>query len=211
MNNANETLGPSLVGAWTAAGSVGHTRPMDLVGKFASGDPEVVARTRAMVERVVRHRGYYVPPDQRADLVQEVLLQVWQAIGTAELPSDRNFEALVHAISHRRCVDWLRVLRSGEPLDENRADEARRADEVLVEEEQQAIGREIVAKLREGCRELVRLHFDMGLPYGRIAGLLGRSENALRVQMVGCLKLARKIATELYPELQSGRREGPSR
>ena len=51
--------------------------------------------------------------------------------------------------------------------------------------------------MREKCRTLFALHAGMGMTYGEISEVLGRSEGALRTQMYECLKAAKKMATRV--------------
>ena len=58
-----------------------------------------------------------------------------------------------------------------------------------------------IAGLDPACRELIVLHTGMKKTFREIAGLLGKSEGALRVQMYRCVRRAR----DLIREMQIGR------
>ena len=76
-----------------------------LVRQFLLGEARAVARVETMIVHVVRSRGYYIPRQDHPDLVQEVMLQVYQAFGRHGFSFTRDFDAFVRSIVHRRCVD----------------------------------------------------------------------------------------------------------
>lgn len=161
--------------------------------RFLDGDRAAVARVEALVERVVRFRGYYIPAAERADIVQEVMLDVWQAVNETDFTLNTSLDALVRSISHRACVDWIRRRRPAEAVDPQVADETQRPDRNLLEREQVRLGLQVLRELRPPCRDLFRLFVADRSSYKDIAQRQGRTEGALRTQMAQCLKEARDL------------------
>jgi len=163
-----------------------------LVRRFLQGEAGDVARVEARIVRAVHYRGYYVPAQDCGDLVQEVLLEVYEALGRPGFRFTEGFGAFVRSIAYRRCVDWVRRRRAHDPIDPQTPAVAMHPDQRIAEEEQKKLALEILGSLPGACRELIRLHAGARLTYREIARRLGRSEGALRTQMCECLKEARK-------------------
>ena len=170
--------------------AAGDAAPLLL--KFASGDPETVAVTSRVISRVVRTRGYYIPLDQRPDVIQEATTDLVRAVKKATFATDDEFLGFVRVVAHRRCVDWIRLTRKRAHV----APEIRQLvspDDGLHASDRHRLAAEVFSKLREPCRQLLALRVGRDLTYGQLAGLLGRSEGALRTQCSYCLRQARKI------------------
>ena len=162
-----------------------------LVSSFVRGEAGTIARVEALANRVVRFRGYYVPAEDREDVVQEAMLEVCKAIARPERPVVRDFAALIRAIAHQRCVDWMRRRRPTEPIDAATPYDGKGPEATVLERERRNLALLIIRRLREPCRQLIRLHAGVNLTYGQIAELQGRTEGAVRTQMSECLKEAR--------------------
>jgi RNA polymerase sigma factor (sigma-70 family) len=175
-----------------------------LFRRFLEGEPAAVARVESLVGRVVRFRGYYIPAAERRDVVQDALLQIWDAVNETDFSFSKNFEALIRSITYRTCVDWMR--RKRPPAAEivpAFADPAGRPDSPALHQEQILLGLQVLREMREPCRRLFRLFVVDEMSYRRIADLEGRTEGALRTQMAQCLKEARDLLDRVR------RRRGP--
>ena len=90
-----------------------------LARRFVLGQPAAIAATCDLIGKVSRFRGYYIPSDQRADVVQEALLDVFREAKDREFASDDEFQGFVRTVTYRRCIDWVRgtirrsAIRSG--------------------------------------------------------------------------------------------------
>ncbi len=165
----------------------------DLARRFVLGEHGALACVEALITRTVRFRGYYIPSEDRRDLVQETILETCQALARPGFSLAHGLAAFVRSIAYRRCVDWMRRYRAYEALDPTTEDPSGRPDQRLLGAEQQELAREILDELRPACRELFRLHAVESLSYHAIAGRQGRTEGALRTQMCDCLREARAI------------------
>jgi RNA polymerase sigma factor (sigma-70 family) len=162
-----------------------------LAREFLRGEAGAVARIQDMIVRTVKFRGYYIPHEESRDIVQEVLLEVYQALSGPGLRFKEGLSAFVRAVTYRRCVDWMRHHRTHDPLDPLTPDGTTHPDQSAVAQEQRRLALEVIRELPEACRQLIGLHAGARLTYREISALLGRSEGALRTQMCECLKEAR--------------------
>ena len=48
--------------------------------RFLRADPDLLAEVQRHAARIVRFKGYYIPESDRAEVVQEVMTQLWQAL-----------------------------------------------------------------------------------------------------------------------------------
>jgi RNA polymerase sigma factor (sigma-70 family) len=168
-----------------------------LFQRFRRGDPEATARAVKQAALVVRMRGYAIPEDQRTDVVQEVMVEMWRRTHRKNFAAGGAFDTYVRTLAYWRCIDWIRKRKRQAPLDSEIPGRSAGPDDLLLAKERRELGRRVLRKLREACRELIRLHTKRGLTYREIGKLLGRSEGALRVQMSECLKEARRIRAQL--------------
>jgi RNA polymerase sigma factor (sigma-70 family) len=171
-----------------------------LARSFALGDPGALAQVEGIASRVVRHRGFYIPVEDRQDIVQEVMAQVWSALAAPGAGVRRSFVGFVQAIACRRCVDWMRRHRATAEIDPAIPDAAGPPDQAYLMQERRALGLQVLGELREACRDLIRLVILEERSYREIALSQGRGEGALRTQMAECLKEARAIRARLLRE-----------
>lgn len=165
-------------------------------GRFARGEPEAVAAAGALIGKVVRYRGYYIPFDERPDVIQETILELVRAVKGRGFVAEEDFNAFIRTVAYRRCVDWTRQATRRARVDPSLRKLIQPDDTLLVREKRE-LAAEIFSKLKEPCRELLALRVGRGLTYAQMALLLGRSEGALRTQSYSCLKQARVILNRL--------------
>ena len=162
------------------------------------GDPEAAARVVRLVSLVIRDRAYAVPPRDRPDVVQQVLVDVWRSLSRPDFKFEGNLDTFVRTVAYRRCVDWIRRQRPEDPIDELVPGESSEGPERKLEiAERRRLGRQILSKLSDSCRELMHLRVVEGLRLVEIARRQDRSDDAVRSQFYKCLKAARAIAEKL--------------
>jgi len=190
------------------AGGAPSRRDDALPRRFAAGDDAAAREVHARVDRILAFRGYGVPAVDRRDLRQDVIAQVFQAVQRDEFDFEQGFWGFVETVATRRVIDWLRARRTVVELDPELTDHGASAVDGLIAREQASLGRAVLARLDEKCRDLITRHAREGLAYREIASVLGVSEGALRVQLHRCVKRARVLLQEmLAPGL--GKRSGP--
>jgi RNA polymerase sigma factor (sigma-70 family) len=127
-----------------------------------------------------------------------VLAQLWRAAGKPDFEAGDSFWGFVETVATRRCIDWLRGKRPTSLDPEIEIRDSRAAPlESMLDDEKRELARMSVARLELPCRELIRLRATEGKSYTEIAGLLDRSEQALRAQMYRCIGKARAMMTRL--------------
>jgi RNA polymerase sigma factor (sigma-70 family) len=167
-----------------------------LARRFSRGEPETVALVSSLVGRVIRRRGYYIPYDERPDVIQETIMDLVRAVKGRSFGNDDLFEGFVRMVTHRRCIDWTRLARKRariEPAFLQRV----LPDDTLLAKERRNVAVNVFSKLKKPCRELLALRVGRGLTYAQMAQLLQRSEGALRTQSYHCLKQARIILSRM--------------
>lgn len=168
------------------------------VGRLRRGEAEAVRQVRSRVARILRGRRLRIPPQERDDLEQQIVTEVWQGVNRSSFDISMGLWGFVEVVSSRRCIDWLRSRRQArDPLDGEIRD--RRADPLQrsLREERSRRAARILAALEPSCRDLIVMRFREDLSYRRIAERLGRDEGALRVQMYRCIRRARRAVEKL--------------
>ena len=160
---------------------------------FATGDPAAVETVRARVCRILAFRGYGIPREDRKDLEQEVMVQLWRSVGRESFQTGAGFWGFVEVVSTRRCIDWLRTGKEMTPLPATIAEERPGPLSGMLARERRELAYSALAQLGKPCRDLIYLHAGLRMPYRKIARILGKSEGALRVQMHRCLQQSRRI------------------
>ena len=168
------------------------------VRRLRRGEAEAVGQVRLRVARILRGRGLRIPPQERDDLEQQIVTEVWQGVNRSSFDAAMGLWGFVEVVSSRRCIDWLRSRRQArDPLDEEMRDRGADPLQVSLREERSRRASQIVASLEPACRDLVLMRFRDDLPYRRIAERLGKDEGAVRVQMYRCIRRARRAADDL--------------
>ena len=170
---------------------------VDLVGlRFRRGDPTAAQEVRQRVRRVLGYRGFRFSREDRQDLEQEVMTQLWQSVNQPGIDVGARFWGFVETVTTRRAIDWLRLRREHVALDERVADDPDPLSRALARERAD-LARVTLDRLPESCRRLIRLQLGEGRSYREISKILGRSEGALRVEMYRCIRKSRDLLEEL--------------
>lgn len=175
-----------------------HETSEQWVGRLRRGEAEAVRELRSRVARILRYQRLRIPPQEREDLEQQIVTEVWQGVNRSSFDARLGLWAFVNLVSSRRCIDWLRSRREfRDSLDGEIRD--RRADplQATLREERSKWAARVLASLAPSCRELIVMRFRDELPYRRIAESLGKDEGAVRVQMYRCIRRARRASERL--------------
>jgi RNA polymerase sigma factor (sigma-70 family) len=164
----------------------------EIARQFRRGSAEAVGVVRRRVRRILSFRGYGLAPEDRHDLEQEVMTQLWQAVNRAGFSGSR-FWGFVEVVTARRSIDWLRGRKPLTALEHEPPSTARGPLAAALAQEGTEMAHAALAQLAKPCRDLIYLHFALGKPYRELSGLLGKSEGALRVQLHRCVTEARRI------------------
>ena len=125
------------------------------------------------------------------DITQETFLQVYQKLETLEDPA--RFPRWLYVIADRLCIAWLRKnQRQTEPLEDTDISEVETeaySRYIATEhaktfaEARRDLVEELLAKLKEGNRTVITLHYLEGMTYAEISNFLGISENTIKSRL----------------------------
>ena len=125
------------------------------------------------------------------DITQETFLQVYQKLETLEDPA--RFPSWLYVITGRLCIAWLRKnQRHTEPLEDTDVSEieteaysryvaTERAK--TFDEARRDLVEKLLARLKEGNRTVITLHYLEGMTYAEISNFLGVSENTIKSRL----------------------------
>jgi RNA polymerase sigma factor (sigma-70 family) len=172
------------------------TSPEEWAKRLRRGEGDAVRHVRERVGRILAFKRLKIPKQDRDDLEQEIMTEVWQAVNRSGFDFMAGFWGFVEVVASRRCIDWLRSRKDRAPLVEDLRDESKTPLEKTLDDERAKLATEILAALDPDCRKLILWRLKDGLPYSRIASAVGKTEGALRVQMYRCVRVAQRILNE---------------
>ncbi len=126
-----------------------------------------------------------LPPEDAADLTQEVFAHAWRKLRSLREPA--AFPSWLATIARRRATDHLRAMRRNEELDETLADHERQTATLEA--------REVLAEIRalpEAYRETLVLRLVEGHTGPEIAALTGLTPGSVRVNLHRGFKMLRQ-------------------
>ena len=125
------------------------------------------------------------------DITQETFLQVYQKLETLEDPT--RFPRWLYVIADRLCIAWLRRnQRHTEPLEDTDISEVETeaySRYIATEhaktfaEARRDLVEELLAKLKEGNRTVITLHYLEGMTYAEMSDFLGVSKNTIKSRL----------------------------
>lgn len=174
--------------------------------RLQRAEPRAVEEVRRRVARILASSPVVITQDERDDLEQEVLTEIWQSVNRSRFDCSAGFWGFVEVVTSRRSIDWLRARREKLPLPEALSSPQRGPLRQTLDRERVELASAVLAALGPPCRDLIAFRLRDDLSYGEIARLTGRSEGALRVQFHRCVARARKLATRIRKDQSVARR-----
>jgi len=133
-----------------------------------------------------------------ADILNEVMLEVWRGAGGFQGRS--QVLTWVLGIAHHKIVDCLRRRSPHVALDDelagNIADESDGAPETLAQRQDAALLRYCVDKLSDNHRTVVHLAFFQDLSYPEIAEILSCPEGTVKTRMFHAKQLLKRCLAQ---------------
>lgn len=172
--------------------------------RLQCGDPDAVRVVRERVGRILSYGALEIPSQDRDDLAQEIMTEIWQAVNRSRFDLSAGFWGFVEVVTSRRCIDWLRARREGTSLADDLVSGAKGPLRQTLEREQGRLASQVLMSLEPQCRELITLRLRDDLSYREIAKILGKSEGTLRVQVYRCVQHARKTLQRLIEGSTAG-------
>lgn len=164
-----------------------------LLRRFLSGEPGACKVVEGGVKRVVLYWNAPFSQDDREDLIQQTLMEIYLAIAKPEFELKQNLLALARKIAARRCIDQMRKYRPTDPIDEQHetSNPSPYKDLELKDEIHQV--RLALDGLDSNDREVIRRRFLREESYSAIVADLGRDENYWRGRVFQGIMKMRKI------------------
>lgn len=147
------------------------------------------------VERIYRHVRYLVPSQPDAeDITQTVFVKAWGSIGRYR-STGAPFIAWLNAIARNLVADYYRARKHIVPLqDQDIVDDPRSGPEMMVEASlTQRDLRDAISRLKGEKQTVLFMRFIDGMGYSEIAGILKKSEGAVRVIQFRALKELKEL------------------
>ncbi|HEY7726864.1 MAG TPA: sigma-70 family RNA polymerase sigma factor [Candidatus Eisenbacteria bacterium] len=166
---------------------------------FLAGDPAACRSVERWAWEIVHFRWFGIPLDERPDLLQEIVEDVWRAVTKPGFALRHGLKPLVRHIASARCIDRMRRRREEVEISDQLADPGEDPFEALARRDVAARLRAAVDRLDARCRDLIRLHFMEEISYAEIAARESRAEATLRVRMFHCLAALRKLMRRWEP------------
>jgi len=162
---------------------------------------EFHGRLDGLIRMVVKRQFKALPHYSEEDMVQSVYLKLVTSLPTYDARRS-SLKYFVGMVAKRACIEHLRkvtaVSRLGrtDPVDHHDGNDegavmlmsaSQPPDAYLETAEQVNILGLAFNRLKESCRELIRLRFHMDLSHAKISEMLGKKEHAVNVQIIRCL------------------------
>jgi len=167
--------------------------PESWARRLRRGDALAVQEARQRVSRILVHGALSIPPQERQDLEQEIMTEIWQAVNRPHFDFSAGFWGFVEVVASRRSIDWLRSRRESVGIPETVRSTRPGPLGLTLERERRARVEEVLADLDPLCREVLLARFRDDLSYEEIARRTGKTRGALRVQTYRCIRRARTL------------------
>lgn len=172
--------------------------------RLQRGDPPAVQEARKRVGKILAHGALQIPPQDRDDLAQEVMTEIWQAVNRSRFDFSSGFWGFVEVVTARRCIDWLRSRKEQVPIPDGLGSPAPGPLKRALARERSGMASEVLAALHPRCQQLVSLRLRDELSYKEIAEVTGTSEGTARVQFYRCIRGASRLLKRIAEAKQPG-------
>jgi len=205
MNRLPQLFMPTETGPQIEFSAKGLSRDdAALIRACRSGDQtawnELVDRYERLIITIPRRAG--LTEEQAADVFQEVFLTLFEKLDEIEQPERiRSWMVTTAKFKTWGIVRGQKGLHSPETEEEmelemaNLQDDAKLADDLLVELEQQHLIRSAVKKLEERCRTILSMIYlrDVAASYADVAVAIGVGESSISPMRARCLQKLAKL------------------
>ena len=171
--------------------------PDELLVRRAIGRDRAAFTTlyQKYVDQIYRHTYYRVGNQEDAeDITEEVFIRAWKAIDRFN-KTGAPFVSWLITISRNLIIDHYRVKKIHVSLEkmEIAADSRSNPEELAEVKFNEEYIRGAIEKLKEEKRQVIMLRFIDGFSYAEIAGMLKKSEGAVRVIQYRALSDLKRI------------------
>lgn len=185
----------------------------DLVRKCLSGSQEAwnefYSRYERLIKSVIRRQLRFFE-EHLEDICQEVLLEMVTALKNYD--SSHSLTKFVCIVTERVCIDQYRFSnaekRSGKTQSLDQQDSDHLESTILVSDDcspdEQVASAQLVHYLRicirrlsARCREILKMRYEMNLPFKEIGAAVGATENTVTVQARRCMDELKALYFEM--------------
>lgn len=165
-----------------------------LLRRFLAGESGACRQVDRWTREILLYRRLNLAKEDVDDIVQEVVVGVWQAAARPGFRLRHGLRAFVRTVTLARAIDRVRRLRvrRAEPIADTLPDAGPGPAEAVETEGERARLHRALEALDQKCREVIRLHYFEGWPYARIAVREQRSEGTMRARMFECIRKLRQ-------------------
>ena len=131
---------------------------------------------------------------QAEDLTGEVFLKLLHALKTGRAPRDR-LEGWLYRVAHNLAMDWFRrlLLTPGIPLAEDLVADNGQPSDIVEDRQVKKRLRASIQRLTPDQQRVIQLRFAEGFPAVVVAGLIGKSEGAVKILQHRAVSRLRKL------------------
>lgn len=141
-------------------------------------------------------------PQDARDMADEVFLKAWQNL-SGYRPGKTPFRGWLYRIAHNMVIDHYRSRQEVESLGDrdDLVDQQPNPERQLIQQEEGAKLATVIARLSPDYQQVLVLRYIQGLSTDEVAGVLDRSNGAVRVLLHRALK---KMASLMVAEEVTG-------
>jgi RNA polymerase sigma factor (sigma-70 family) len=173
----------------------------DCLESIRCGNRETLLLIEKWSSQIAYSSYYSIPVEQRHDIVQDVLLKIYELACNPDFYIKVSMKAIVRKITISRCIDWIRQQRPMvQDFDQFLTSKDNPYQNVLSKENINIIHWALMS-LRESCKTLISRHFLDEISYKEIAVEDNIAISTVRVKMSRCIKILRKIFRQKQIEL----------
>ena len=172
----------------------------EFIQTYLDGEPEAVAEVDQWIQASAR--AYYRRLSAHwDDVLQDVRLEVFQALGRGEFRGEAQLRTYVWRVVSHTCLDRVRAAGRWRWTDVETSTEAQEIAEVRETEREVTVETadllsRVLLAVSEDCRRLWHMLVE-GLTYREMSERVGVSEGALRVRVLRCRRRAAEIRRQL--------------
>lgn len=143
--------------------------------------------------QIASSKFYTIPVEHRKDIVQDVLLQIYEMANSPNFQIKVSMKALVRKITISRCIDWIRKQRpTVQDFEQYLVDNNNPYKDVIDKENKNIIHWALMS-LKQSCKTIIKKHFFNEVSYSEIAKNENISVSTVRVKMHRCINKLRKF------------------
>jgi RNA polymerase sigma-70 factor (ECF subfamily) len=178
--------------------STSTSHPKELIDQLRLGDRRAFTDVYEQYKDGLFHYCCSMLKDRQAaeDVVHDVFINIWTKKHT--LMDASAFRSWVFSIARHRALAFLRDRKPFEELSEDLSQDDDSPLELAINQEKTEMLDGLLCRLRPAYRELILLRIEGEFSYEEIAGMIGKSQAAVRTHLFRARKALAKVHGEIY-------------